>query len=406
VSNISQEYLQKPEEAFIDYCDRLIMGKKSGLYDLDKSEIWKLLFNEDMSSDESRKQLRGIEKAINKLKQECLKELPKSQLDDIREKVGELDILKQQIKNEKNELGKLKREFVKSISIAEELKYYLAEHNTIIIPEYCSDSINEDSEYEMIIHITDFHIGYIIDDCKGNYFNWKIANERIDKLIQQCYRYIEFYNIKKVYVINTGDVIEHNSMRKNQSQFCEFTQSVQINKAIELIYRFLTALCKYCDVEYDSIYGNHDRMNGDKTANLDGDNAEVIIREQLSKYKELSNNNRLKVINRKHTDKEIRKMIRGLNCKFVHGEDSKVDGKQEIKNQMSMDNEFYDILFKGHLHNFKIESENNGRYIVSTGCLSGYNDFSVNFGCSTIASQTITVVTDNKVELIKDVQLQ
>jgi predicted phosphodiesterase len=147
-------------------------------------------------------------------------------------------------------------------------------------------------------------------------------------------------------------------------------------------------------------------MNGDKTANLDGDNAEVIIREQLSKYKELSNNNRLKVINRKHTDKEIRKMIRGLNCKFVHGEDSKVDGKQEIKNQMSMDNEFYDILFKGHLHNFKIESENNGRYIVSTGCLSGYNDFSVNFGCSTIASQTITVVTDNKVELIKDVQLQ
>jgi len=196
-------------------------------------------------------------------------------------------------------------------------------------------------------------------------------------------------------------------MRKNQSQFCEFVQAEQINKSIELIYRFIVAMCKYCDVKYDSIYGNHDRMNGDAKANLDGDNADTIISEQLKVYKRLSNNNRLSIVNRKHSDKDIIKDIKGLKCKFIHGDSIKTDdGKMAIKSEMSVDNEFYDLLFKAHNHNFKIESENHGRYIISTGCLSGYNDFSVGFKCSSYASQTIVIVGDGEVEMIKGVNLQ
>ena len=397
---------RRENESFLDYCDRVISGKKNGIFDLDNSEVWKILFNEDLSADESRKRIYGLQKLIPILRTEENKVESKTQLESIREKVGELDTLKIQISKEKTELNRIKRDLVKSIIIADEIKQYLEDNCTIIVPEYCEEPININSEYEMIVHITDFHIGYVIDNCKGNYYNWKIANQRIDRLINECYKYIEMYNIKKVFVVNTGDVIEHLSMRKNQSQFCEFSQSEQINKAIELIYRFLVAMCKYCNVEYDSIYGNHDRMNGDYQSNLDGDNAEVIIREQIGKYKELSNNNRLTVVDRRHTDKEIVKEVKGLLCKFVHGDKSVKDGKQQIKNEISMDNKLYDLYFQGHLHNFNIVSENNGRYIVSTGCLSGYNDFSVTFGCTSVASQTIAILTDGKVEMIKDVVLQ
>jgi uncharacterized protein YeeX (DUF496 family) len=403
---MNSDFLRKENESFLDYCDRLITNKKSGIFDLENSEVWELLFNEKLSPDEARKRIYGLQKIIPVLRSEQDKTKSKTQLQSIREKVGELDTLKFQISKEKTDLNRIKRDFVKSISIADELKQYLEDNCTITIPEYCVEPININSEYEMIVHISDWHIGYIIDDCKGNYYNWKIANQRIDKLISECYKYIEMYGIKKIFVVNTGDVIEHLSMRKNQSQFCEFNQSQQINKAIELIYRFLTALCKYCNVEYDSIYGNHDRMNGDYQSNLDGDNAEVIIREQLGKYKELSENNRLTVIERRHTDKEIVKEIKGLKCKFVHGNNGVKDGKQQIKNEISMDNVIYDLYYKGHLHNFNIVSENNGRYIISTGCLSGYNDFSVTFGCTTVASQTISILTDGKVEMIKDVVLQ
>ena len=330
-----------------------------------------------------------------------------SKLSKIREIVGELDIKKQQIRDQNRQLNIIKKDFIKSISIAEDIKNYLTDNCTIIIPEYCHETLNVNGKYEMILHITDFHIGYVIDNCKGNYYNWEIANKRVDKLISECYKYIELYGITDIHVVNTGDVIEQNYMRPNQSQFCEFNQSEQINKAIQIIYRLLCALAKYTNVEYDSIYGNHDRMNGDKKANLDGDNAEVIIREQLKTYVEITNNKRVTVVDRKHSDKEIVKNINGLKCKFIHGEDSTKDGKRAIKNEISIDNQFYDVLFKGHLHNFNIESENNGRYIVYTGCLSGYNDYSVKFGSATFASQTICIVDDGgKVELIKDVVLQ
>jgi len=351
------------------------------------------------------KKRQGKDGTLKKLKV-VRDEIVKKKLDQVKEIVGELDIKKQQIRDQNRQLTALKKDFIKSISIAEDIKDYLKDNCTIIIPEYCHKSLINNSRYEMIVHITDWHIGYIIDNCKGNYYNWEVANKRIDKLISECYKYIELYNISNIYVINTGDVIEHTYMRDNQSQFCEFTQSEQINKAIQIIYRFLCSLCKYTNVQYDSIYGNHDRFNGDKKANLDGDNVEVIIREQLKTYVELSGNKRLTVVDRKHTDKEIVKNINGLSCKFIHGEDSSKDGKRAIRNEMSVDNKFYDVLFKGHLHNFNIESENNGRYVVYTGCLSGYNDYSIKFGASTYASQTICIVDSNgKVEMIKDVVL-
>jgi hypothetical protein len=62
-------------------------------------------------------------------------------------------------------------------------------------------------------------------------------------------------------------------------------------------------------------------------------------------------------------------------------------------------------MLKGHEHNHRVISENRGRYIVSGGCLSGYNDYSTNFGCATVASQTIIITKPNQIEMIKDVQL-
>jgi hypothetical protein len=194
-------------------------------------------------------------------------------------------------------------------------------------------------------------------------------------------------------------------MRKNQSQFCEFTQSEQINNAINLIFRFVTALCEKCEVEYDSVYGNHDRMNGDASANQDGDNADTVIKEQVKNYGKLAKMSRLTVIDRPHTDKEIIKEVNGILLKAKHGDKAIKDDKQQLKADISMDENFYTLLLKGHEHNFRCVSENKGRYIVSTGCLSGFNDYSTAFGCATVASQTIIIVDQGKVELIKDVQL-
>lgn len=418
---MDKRYERKENEDDVPYGMRLVEIKKEERPDdLDWQDILDLTGLNIKNKDSLRKaqdtELGGL--AVHKYYQKKILELLEdknknnnqetTQFDKIRESISELDIKKRENQLVNNQLNKLKRELIKPMAIAEEMKqFYIDKSMKIYIPEYCYEESNDTSEYEMILHITDWHIGALIIDCISNNYNWNIANDRINQLIEKCYKYIEMYDIKKVHVINTGDMIEHLTMRRTQNQYCEFLQSEQINKAIELIYRLLVALNKYCYVEYDSIYGNHDRMAGEYKANYDGDNADIVIREQIHRYVEISGNKKIKTNVRKATDNEIIKDICGFKCKFVHGDfNVQKDNKTVLRNDMSMNNEQYDLYFKGHLHNFQLEAENNGRYIITTGCLSGYNDFSKRFGCSTKASQTIVILGQNRqLEMIKDVQL-
>lgn len=404
-----EDIKRKLDESFLDYAERILVGKKSGLYDIDYTEMYELLFGVSISSCEARKRSYLLRDLVDKLRDEEINDVQdKTELQKIRDKIGEFDIKKRQFQVERNGLNKIKRELIPAITVAEELAEIMDNQNMQVnIPDYCFSRVKDtDNEYEMILHITDFHIGYIISNCKGNHFNWIVANQRIDKLIEEVYKYVKLYNITKINVVNTGDVIEHNYMRKNQSQFCEFSQAEQINKAIEIIYRLLVALCgMHCNVDYTSIAGNHDRSSGDNKANLQGDNADIIIARQLLKYNEISENKRLRVIENDPLADEIILEVNGTKHKFIHGDGKFKDGEKLIKSEMAMDDDAYS-LWRGHYHNFNIQSENNGRYIISTGCLSGYNDYSTNFGCKTWASQTIGIIGDGKVELIKDVHLQ
>ena len=329
----------------------------------------------------------------------------KTQLAKAKELITEQYLLKKQIQTEKSELNKFKKGFVKSLSIAEEVINYFASNGlNITIPETCKTPIISNGDNTMVLIISDWHIGYRIINCKGNSYNFEIANNRIDWLIDACRKYIQLYNINKVYVFNLGDTIEHSYMRKNQNDSNEFKQSVQISKAIELVFRLLVALSESdCNVVYDSVTGNHDRSCGDKSQNYDGDNANGTITPLLRMLVETSGNKRICVVDRNCADNEIITEINGIRFKFVHGDKNLKN--DQLKNEISMDNQFYDVYVGAHFHNYKCVAENRGRYIISNGCLSGFNDYSTGFGCATDAEQTIIVVGNNEIEMVKDVNL-
>lgn len=384
-----------------------ISNKMSGISDIDWSEIVSK-YNIKCHYDSVRKASQTI--FGNYFVREYLKSKKITEkdcsLNDIKEILGEQYIVKQQIRNDRLQLNRLKRELVPCLTVADELKQYMADNDfSVNIPSYCYSPIVERSGHTMICPISDWHIGYIINNCEGNYYNWDIAQKRVQKYLYECKKYIQLYNIKKVIVINCGDTIESTLMRYTQNQFCEFNQAEQINHAIQIIYTFLVGLCEDCSVVYGAIAGNHDRMNGDKKKNYEGDNANVVITQQLKEYQKLSHNQRLSFINTQYNDSEIRIEVNGLKCKFVHGDNMPKINNNTMANVISSDNEFYDLICCGHWHNFSCRSENNGRYIVTNGCLSGRNTYSKNFFCSTDASQTIVIVNDKEIELIKDVNL-
>lgn len=120
-------------------------------------------------------------------------------LDDAKEILGEQYIVKQQIHNDRLKLNKMKRDLVPCLTVADELKQYMKDNDfSLKIPEYMYEPIVDNSKYTMVCHITDWHIGYVINNCNGNYFNWEIANERINKYISECKKYIDMYGIKKI----------------------------------------------------------------------------------------------------------------------------------------------------------------------------------------------------------------
>lgn len=389
------------------------IGKVEGLNDLDWQDIvdkYEMGIHRDVLRKSFQAPLGGysIYKYFDEKEVEGCKS---NKMDEVREIIGNLDLKKAEIRKKNTQLTKIKNEFIRSVEVANDIKDYWKDNDfKVVVDNYDFKVIENNNNRAMVVQITDWHIGLIINNCKNNSFNLSIAKKRIEKLLKEIHKYIELYDIEKIYLVSTGDLIEHCYMRPNQHQNVEFGQSIQISETQRLILNMLVDLSKECYVQFSGVSGNHDRNNGDKNVALVNDNANTTLLRNLKDMLDFCDNKNLKeriTINLDSlTSREIYKDICGVKCKFIHGDERIKDGKQLIQTDISMNEEFIDILFRGHWHNFKMESENNGRYIVTSGCLSGYNDYSTKFGCGTAATQTICIIVDGEVELIKDVNLQ
>lgn len=413
----------KPDETADEYGYRLYKNKPLyGLNNQDIGEILNSVLNVSYGESAHRKYFTpyikgfddGYEKALNdsKNRKEFNSLTPKSHISKIQELIPEYNVTKRQMQIERMQLSKLNRELMPALALAEDRRFVLEDNGyEINFPIYCYEPIINLSDNKIIVQITDWHIGYVINNCKGNYYNYKIANKRVDLLIEEIKKKALLYNVNHIYIANTGDMVEHAYMRKNQSQFCEFGLLKQIDKAEELISKLIVSLAEVAVVEYNSLAGNHDRASGDKKESLKGDNANVTINKDIRNNVELAqlkndDLHRIVIHDYDEMQDEFFFIINGESHKFIHGDGKKGNASQLIQSEMSMDDAQYH-LWKGHHHNFNIVSENNGRYIISGGSLSGFNDYSTAFGCSTIASQIVAVLDkDGKFEEIKDVNLQ
>lgn len=399
---------KKEDESKLEYFKRITDNRKE--YDLDYSEWSSLILGEQRyGSENSRKMFYMVEKLLSQLNEDNIKAMPKNKIEEITELIGELDIKKQETKNKLNKLGKIKRDFIKTIEIANDIKDCLKEYTEIPLLNYqkIDDTMSENS---MIVVVSDWHVGYVIRDYRGNSYNYEIAKTRLNKLLAEVEKYINLYNIAKVRVVHCGDHIENTYMRENQSYECEFNLSQQIPMASKLLYSFITKISEINDginVDVVSVGGNHNRMTSNKDANLEGDNANVIIVDNLKTYVEIAENKRIEILDVDFKDDSSVFNINEMRVKVIHGDNRVSDKKKLYDGEATMDDSKYDLILRGHDHNFNISSQNNGGYVITTGCLFGYNPYSTKkMSCTTNASQTIIVTHKSKIECIKDVNLQ
>lgn len=401
-------FKKREDEIFEEYLARVYRSKIE--LGLTNKEIANRI-NEELGTSYGESTLRCKAELVNKILDRQLEkscDLSKTKLDEVREALGELDIKEQLVRNRTNKLNKIKRDFVKSLEIANDIKDVLISETNM--PQINGERIELSSDNKLIVHCGDWHIGYVINGYLNNFYNYEIAKKRLGKLKEEIRKVCKLYNINEITLVNCGDIIENTYMRQNQSYECEFDLSHQIVYATKLLYSFSTELSQLDggkNINIVSVGGNHNRLNSQKDSNIEGDEANVIVVEMLKDFKELSNNNRITINDTDYKDNSSEFEINGMVFKAIHG-DNRVDKNKKLyDSEHTITDSKYKAIFRGHDHNFNVLSQNNGGYVITCGCLFGYNPYSVKkIGCSTNASQTLVVVGQEDIELIKDVNLQ
>ena len=360
-------------------------------------------YNLPFNADVLRKAFTGIMGGYSVYRY-LTEENNKSGLEEIREELDRMELVKQDIRNKKNKLNQLNRKLSKSIEISEDLKYYLKE-DIKNIENFNFKPIPSGKGYKLLVCISDWHIGYIIRNYKGNNYNYEIAKKRLSKFISEIERTCIRYNITDVTVCQLGDITENTYMRETQQAFeCEFNMSEQVSKAIKLLYEFTVAISEFANVDLISVGGNHSRVSA-KAANIEGDNFNVIIVEMLKML--FAENKRVTVKDIDYISDSALIEVNGLKIKAYHGDKAPKDSKRLYDTEISLEGEKIDLILRGHFHNFNVETQNNGAYVITTGSLFGYNPYSNNTVRSNAdASQCLIVLGDHEIECIKNIDLQ
>lgn len=400
---------KREEESREQYISRIYGSKiENGMINKECAE----LINSELGTSYQESYFRGIHinytKGFNDGFEKALVDRQaKGRLSEIKEELGELYITKQSVRNDINKLGRLKRDFVKSIDIAEEIKEFIEK-------EFCDNSMYfnlKPSHYhsmktmatkdKLIICLSDWHIGYVINSYKGNNYNFEVATDRLASILIEVEKVCNKRGIMEVYVCNLGDIIEGTYMRANQSFDCEFTMSEQIVKATKLLLDFCISVESLgVKVNLVSVGGNHNRMNGVKGGNNEGDNANVIICENIKTILAMTNRN-IEIIDCDYKDDSCDFTVNGLRVLAIHGDNRPQDKKKLF------DTEEANLILRGHYHCFDISAQDNGGYVLTNGCLFGYNPYSKKImACMTKPSQALVVIDESgKIDTIKNVVL-
>lgn len=316
-----------------------------------------------------------------------------SKLESIKEHVGELGFKKKEVQLESRKLGKLKSELTLYGVVAEEVHQALLTELNTEIPRFAWKERLPIGSRRMVVFISDWHIGAVIKGVKGNSYDYSVARQRIENYVSNIIAIGKSKDITDIDVVCLGDMTEHVSMRKvNQSFETEFALSVQITKSFELIRDMLVNLTDSFNVTYRGISGNHDRMNGNKDDNIDGDSTIHIINFMVSMLAQSPEMPRLEYAEVDNINYSAVLDINGIKIKCVHGDHEK--GNNKIASHSTLDGVLYNVLAMGHLHHYNVKEVGSNQFEAYFGSLMGINNYGVKGKFSSNASQGLIIVDE------------
>lgn len=359
--------------------------EKEGFDDSDTNENYRCMIKE-----EQRK--RGL---FRSNEQELRKEtISDSKLKAIKSEIGELREVKLEAQQSFNRMNRLKRELSTQVVMLESIEEGLKNKIfSVIESSPISDNQNYKNQHKtMVAVLSDYHYGAIVD-VEGYYYNPEVAEnllmEYADKLISLAIK----EGVSEIQVVNIGDLIEHDSMRPQNTYAVNKTWSDQVIDATDTVIKFLGKLTSIGTVRYSAIMGNHDRRAGAKQDALYGDSAINISNKIIETYAKYSGAD---ILFEECEPYHYLTTINNKNFLFVHGDKTPMAKSSILAEQSMLYGKSINVLVGGHIHHNVLKEVGNDKYVVTFGSIKGTDEYSLKtIGSTASRSQGVILINED-----------
>ena len=364
----------------------------------DVADILNELLGESYGESCYRKKFQQFQRMFNASQDKFVDN--NEQLEEIKEKIRELEIEKQKIRDERNEYKKLIREQARRESYKDQI--------IRTIQEYSCDSLVYDknknfngvikSDNDLIISLTDVHSGINISNF-ANEFNEDVLKKRLNQYLDKIFEVYLRHGSENCWVILSELIsgIIHPALRieSNQNLIEQFLMIINyISEFLaELSYKFQTVNVVVCE-------GNHSRIFPNKEEALTGENMDVLAIPFLSA--KLQNFKNIK-FHENTIEKSIAIFyVRGKLIMSSHGD--KDQPETVVQKFTLFFNKRPDIIYLGHRHSNGLKTVYDVK-VIESGCVSGSDQFCMDKRLRNSPEQTISVITKNGLDCLYNVIL-
>lgn len=322
-----------------------------------------------------------------------------SYLDEIKAEKQEIKKEKQKLFDERTALNKALRENARIEEDLSKLEVLIKNNGTVTLPKV--ENIIDESDNDLFIALSDFHLGIKTDNYFGSYDS-DIAAQRLSQYLNKIIKIKELHNSENAYILLLGDLlngeIHFTTQLENRENVTE-----QVQKTAELISTFIYELSKHFKYVYvNGVAGNHSRTSF-KDQVLRGNRLDNLIPWYMKA--KLSHIDNIKYIDDQNYDATIGCCtVRGKEYLMVHGDFDSFSEKGVSKLVMMLGFK-PTAIFYGHLHRCSFD-DIAGVKIIRSGSFSGASDdYTISKRLNGQPSQMVCVVDSNGINTCYPVQL-
>jgi hypothetical protein len=254
------------------------------------------------------------------------------------------------------------------------------------------------SSTDLLCHLTDIHCGIEIHNWKND-FDEDILKKRIEKFTSDILDIRGMHESENCYLV-IGEILSgiiHNNLRlQNNMDLME-----QFKYISELISAMLVRMANHFNHIY--VYttpGNHSRISPKKEDALDGENMDVLLPFYLKAR--MQNIKNITICDNTIEPEIAMFNIRGNNVFAAHGH--KDSPSNVVQNFTMMFNIKPDIVLLGHRHTNAMETVYDTK-VIQSGCVSGSDTYAMSIRKTNKPEQTVSVIGDNGLICLYDIQL-